>query len=67
MALVGRAVVSHWSALIYHGLTEQTPREVFVLITTESSDPADVQNQSPRYRRRLPGQGHDLSVHPSQS
>ena len=39
MALVDPAAVSHWSALHYHGLTEQVPREIFVLTTTESSVP----------------------------
>ena len=39
MALVDPAAISHWSALHYHGLTEQVPREVFVLTTTERSVP----------------------------
>lgn len=39
MALVDPAAVSHWSALHYHGLTDQVPREVFVLTTTEASVP----------------------------
>ncbi|MCL6508695.1 MAG: type IV toxin-antitoxin system AbiEi family antitoxin domain-containing protein [Bryobacteraceae bacterium] len=39
MALVEPAAISHWSALHYHGLTEQTPRKVFVLTTTEASVP----------------------------
>ena len=39
MALANPASISHWSALHYHGLTEQVPREVFVLTTTESSVP----------------------------
>ena len=30
MALVQPAAISHWSALNFHGLTEQTPRHVFV-------------------------------------
>ena len=34
MALVSPAAISHWSALHYHGLTEQNPRSVFVLTTT---------------------------------
>ena len=33
MALVDPAAISHWSALHYHGLTEQVPRHVFVLTT----------------------------------
>jgi predicted transcriptional regulator of viral defense system len=39
MALVDSAAISHWSALHHHGLTEQTPRKVFVLTTTEASVP----------------------------
>lgn len=39
MALLDPAAVSHWSALHYHGLTEQVPRKVFVLTTTETSVP----------------------------
>ncbi len=39
MALVERAAISHWSALHHHGLTEQTPRKVFVLTTTDASVP----------------------------
>jgi len=39
MALVAPAAVSHWSALHHHGLTEQAPRKVFVLTTTETSVP----------------------------
>ena len=34
MALVDPAMISHWSALHHHGLTEQVPRDVFVLTTT---------------------------------
>lgn len=39
MALVRPAAISHWSALHYHGLTDQTPRKVFILTTTEASIP----------------------------
>lgn len=39
MALAEPAAISHWSALHYHGLTEQVPRKVFVLTTTETSIP----------------------------
>jgi len=39
MALVQPAAISHWSALHHHGLTEQLPRRVFVLTTTETSIP----------------------------
>ena len=33
MALVEPSMISHWSALHHHGLTEQVPRDVFVLTT----------------------------------
>jgi predicted transcriptional regulator of viral defense system len=36
MALVEPAAISYWSALSYHGLTEQVPRRVFVLTTARS-------------------------------
>jgi predicted transcriptional regulator of viral defense system len=39
MALVDPAAISHWSALHYHGLTEQAPLRVFVTTTTETSVP----------------------------
>lgn len=39
MALVDPAAISHWSALHYHGLTEQAPRKIFVLTTTRTSVP----------------------------
>ena len=39
MALANPAAVSHWTALHYHGLTEQVPRKVFVTTTTETSVP----------------------------
>ena len=39
MALVQPAAISHWTALNYHGLTEQIPRHVFVLTTTDVSVP----------------------------
>ncbi len=39
MALVSPAAISHWSAMHYHGLTDQAPRKVFVLTTTEASVP----------------------------
>lgn len=39
MALVSPAAISHWSALHYHGLTEQVPRQVFVLTTAGASVP----------------------------
>jgi len=39
MALVEPAAISHWSALHYHDLTEQVPRKVFVLTTTDTAVP----------------------------
>lgn len=39
MALTTPAAISHWSAMHYHGVTEQVPRTVFVLTTTERSVP----------------------------
>lgn len=36
MALVQPAAISHWSALSYHGLTEQSPQRVFVLTPSRS-------------------------------
>jgi len=39
MALIRPAAISHWSAMHYHGLTEQAPRKVFVLTTTGRSIP----------------------------
>jgi predicted transcriptional regulator of viral defense system len=43
MALVSPAAISHWSAMSHHGMTEQTPRRVFVLTSARSV---------PRVRRR---------------
>lgn len=39
MALVKPAAISHWSALHYHGLSEQIPRFVFILTTSPSNIP----------------------------
>ena len=39
MHLVDPAAISHWSALNYHGLTDQVPGRVFVLTTAEGSVP----------------------------
>jgi len=46
MALAEPAAISHWSALHHHGLTEQVPRRVFVLTTTEASVPRAVGSSS---------------------
>lgn len=43
MALVDPAAISHWSALHYHGLSEQVPRKVFVLTTSGTTIPRPVQ------------------------
>ena len=48
MSLIDPAVISHWSALHHHGLTEQVPRDVFVLTTTGT--------WIPRSRKGRPGQ-----------
>ncbi|MDP2599399.1 MAG: type IV toxin-antitoxin system AbiEi family antitoxin, partial [Deltaproteobacteria bacterium] len=39
MALANPAAISHWSAMHHHSLTEQAPRKVFVLTTTQGSVP----------------------------
>ena len=39
MVLVSPAAISHWSALHYHGLTNQIPRKVFVLTSKGTSIP----------------------------
>lgn len=39
MALVQPAAVSHWSAMHFHGLTQQVPRIVHVLTTADASMP----------------------------
>ncbi len=39
MALVQPAAVSHWSAMHFHGLTQQVPRQVHVLTTAAVSAP----------------------------
>jgi predicted transcriptional regulator of viral defense system len=54
MALVSPAAISHWSALHYHGLTEQLPRKVFVLTTTDASIPRVRNNIAKRTRNGYP-------------
>lgn len=39
MAVVSPAAISHWSAMHFHGLTDQAPRKVFVLTTTGANVP----------------------------
>ncbi|MFO8007906.1 MAG: type IV toxin-antitoxin system AbiEi family antitoxin domain-containing protein [Candidatus Brocadiia bacterium] len=41
MHLVDPAAISHWSALNYHGLTDQVPGRVFVLTTADASAPRE--------------------------
>jgi len=50
MALASPAAVSHWSALSFHGLTEQVPREVSVLTTTQHDRPRQALVLGVRYR-----------------
>lgn len=40
VSLVRKAAISHWSAMSYHGMTEQIPRRVFVTTTQTISIPA---------------------------
>lgn len=48
-ALVAPAMISHWSALHYHGLTEQIPRDVFVLTTTNVWIPRPSTDRAARF------------------
>ena len=57
MALIKPAAISHWSALNYHGLTEQIPRHVFVLTTTDASVPRKQASDSARGRGGYPVNG----------
>lgn len=50
MALASPAAVSHWSALSFHGLTEQVPREVSILTTTWHARPREAIVLGVRYR-----------------
>jgi len=50
MALVAPAAISHWSAMHYHGLTDQAPRKVFVLTTGEASVPRRPRGNDEGYR-----------------
>jgi predicted transcriptional regulator of viral defense system len=50
MALAKPATISHWSALHHHGLTEQVPRRVFVLTTTEASVPRALKSSATKVR-----------------
>ena len=57
MALVDPAAISHWSALHHHGLTEQAPRRVFVLTTTEASVPRRRGTKAEHVRNGFPVAG----------
>ena len=57
MALVEPVAISHWSALNYHGLTEQIPRQVFVLTTTDVSVPRKRTSESAEGRGGYPVNG----------
>ncbi len=57
MALVEPAAISHWSALHYHGLTDQIPRKVFVLTTTGTSVPRMRGNMAWKARDGYPVDG----------
>ena len=57
MALVKPAAISHWSALNYHELTEQIPRHVFVLTTTDVSVPRKQTSDSAGGRGGYPVNG----------
>lgn len=52
MALVEPAAISHWSAMHYHGLTEQGPRKIFILTTTE----AEIPRARGAKRKAIPGE-----------
>ena len=57
MALVQPAAISHWSALHHHGLTEQIPRQVFVLTTTDVSVPRKRARETAGVRSGYPVNG----------
>ncbi len=57
MALVDPAAISHWSALHYHGLTEQAPSRTFVLTTTERSTPRESGTTAGRKDQGIPVAG----------
>jgi len=50
VALVEPAAISHFSAMHYHGLTDQAPRKVFVLTSTEASVPRRPTGNDEGYR-----------------
>jgi len=54
MALIDPAAISHWSALHFHGLTDQPPGDVFVLTTTGTSIPRIRDNEDRHELRGFP-------------
>lgn len=50
MSLANPVAISHWSAMHYHGLTDQVPRKVFALTTTEASIPRRPKGNDEGYR-----------------
>ena len=55
MALVDPVAISHWSALHHHGLTEQVPRDVFILTTKGTWIP-----RSKERKQRQSGGGYEV-------
>ena len=53
-ALVAPAMISHWSALHHHGLTEQIPRDVFVLTTTDTWIPRPRKDRAAKFGSGFP-------------
>jgi predicted transcriptional regulator of viral defense system len=54
MFLAPGAALSHWSALRHHGLTEQAPRKVFVLMTADMPVPQTRSRKADEKRGGLP-------------
>ncbi|MEM7175992.1 MAG: type IV toxin-antitoxin system AbiEi family antitoxin [Chlamydiota bacterium] len=49
MALVTPSAISHWTALHYHHLTQQTPNTIFVITPTHTSIPRSINRKSYRF------------------
>ena len=67
MALVDPAVISHWSALHHHGLTEQVPRDVFVLTTKGTWIPRSKAGKQRQSSGTYVGRGHDVPIRPDKA
>ncbi len=52
MNLANPAAISHWLAMNHHGLTDQIPRTIFVLTTTQSSVPRTRGTEDRRFSRK---------------